>query len=488
MLENFPQILVIPIDNRPVCYDLTVDTIKVFNNANVFIPGESVLGNLNASADIEKIQGWTEHIVNSHPIDIAVIALDTIAYGGLITSRKTDAKFETIKDNIDKYIKILKTKNKNIKIYAFSSIMRISDNNCNEEEKSYWDKYGKDLFRFSYLSHKLLKDYDVEIEAELIRLAKAIPFEVVEDYLDTRKRNYEINSYYIDLVKQGILENIAFSQDDTGEFGFNVEEKELLKRQAIKEIITDKVSFKTGADEMILALTSKALVDYCQADIKICPQFFDENAKQIISRYENVSIEKSVKNSIELCGAKVSNTNADLTLLINAPTKSQDELCLEIFEDEANNTQADSLISYINSTNNKHIIADIKKANGGDNYLVEKLLNIPYDSEKFYGYAAWNTTGNTLGSVIAIGIIKYLAKKYDLYNEDAFKKITYTRFLDDWAYQANVRKTIRTTSSMDNIQNEMQQFQNQTSAYLNYEKDTTYTFPWDRTFEIKVNV
>ena len=42
---------------------------------------------------------------------------------------------------------------KNAAIYAFSSIMRISNNNCNEEEKSYWDKYGKKLFDYSSFQH-----------------------------------------------------------------------------------------------------------------------------------------------------------------------------------------------------------------------------------------------------------------------------------------------------------------------------------------------
>ena len=38
----------------------------------------------------------------------------------------------------------------------------------------------------------LLKNYDVELEDELIQLAKDIPFEVIDDYLETRKRNFEI--------------------------------------------------------------------------------------------------------------------------------------------------------------------------------------------------------------------------------------------------------------------------------------------------------
>jgi len=486
MLEKSPHILIIPIDNRPICYDFTIDATKVFEDLKIYTPDSSILGNLNSPADIEKLQGWTDHILNTYPIDIAIIAMDTIAYGGLISSRKSEAKLEEIKNNVDTYIKILKSKNKNIKIYATSSIMRVSDNNCNEEEKSYWDKYGKDLFQFSYLSHKLLKDYDVEIEAELIQLAKTIPFEVVENYLDSRKRNYEINSYYIDLIQKGILESIVFSQDDTGVYGFNVEEKELLHRQAIKELVKEKVAIKNGADEMVLSLVSKALVDFYNEKINIKPVFFDDNAKNIVSLYENVSLEQAVKNSIETCGANVSDIDG-ISLLINAPNKAQDELCLEFFNDEEGNKQADDLLAYIENATSEYLIADVKKANGADNYLVENLVTKNYDDTKMLGFGAWNTTNNTLGTTIAVGIIKYLAKKYSNYNEESFKKTQYVRFLDDWAYQANARKEIRTNSD-SNLSETMKPYQDKVSNWLGYEKETTYSFPWDRTFEIKINV
>ena len=43
---------------------------------------------------------------------------------------------------------------KHAQVYAFSSIMRISNNNVNEEEKEYWNLYGKKIFKYSYDYHK----------------------------------------------------------------------------------------------------------------------------------------------------------------------------------------------------------------------------------------------------------------------------------------------------------------------------------------------
>ena len=179
MLEKYPQILVIPIDNRPVCYDLIKDTAKIFNGLNIHLPDKKLLGNLNSAADVIGLQNWFKETIINNDIDIAIFSLDTLVYGGLVPSRRTSANFDEVKSYVDSFVSILKSSPKNIKTYAMSSIMRISNNNYNEEEKGYWGTYGVDLFRYSYLSHKLLKSYNLELEAELIALSKKIPFESV---------------------------------------------------------------------------------------------------------------------------------------------------------------------------------------------------------------------------------------------------------------------------------------------------------------------
>ena len=484
--KKSPKILVIPIDNRPVCCELPLMAANIFDGLSVFSPDRALLGDLNTEANIKELQKWTKKVIQNNDINIAIVSLDTIAYGGLVSSRRTPMTFDEIKKNVDNFLKILKKKNKTIKIYAVSSIMRISNNNINEEEKSYWDKYGRNIFRYSYLAHKLLRNYDIELEAEMIQLAKIIPFEVIDDYLNTRKRNFDINSYYIDLTKNGILDRIVFSQDDAAEFGFNVEEKELLWKQAVKEIISDKVTIKTGADEMVLALLSRALCDYYKEKPKIKPLFFNEKSKKIISRYEDVSIEKSVNKTIELCGGEISHAKNDMQLLINAPNIIQDEICLGIYEDEKSFVQADLILEHAKSYSVPYALADVKNANGADNYLSENFIkNIKYH-DNFYGFGAWNTTGNTLGTVISTAIIKFLAKKFDKYNELAFKKSQYIRLMDDWAYQANVRKILRMKGDTKTIKEEMAPYLEKISNWLEYSVETSYSFPWDRTFEIEI--
>ena len=88
------NIAFVPIDNRPVCYSLAKQIADIDSEINLFLPDKSLLGNLTKTADIEGILNWLE---NLSQIDKVVVALDTIAYGGLVPSRRCNDSFETIK-------------------------------------------------------------------------------------------------------------------------------------------------------------------------------------------------------------------------------------------------------------------------------------------------------------------------------------------------------------------------------------------------------
>ena len=139
------NICFIPIDNRPVCYELAKNICQIDEDIQLQIPPIEFLGSLLYYADTEKIFSWLESMPEA---DCFILSLDTLAYGGLIPSRRTNDSFNDIKRRIERLKPILKHK----KVYAFSSIMRISNNNYNEEEKEYWKDYGEKIFAYSYVT------------------------------------------------------------------------------------------------------------------------------------------------------------------------------------------------------------------------------------------------------------------------------------------------------------------------------------------------
>ncbi len=465
------RIAFIPIDNRPVCYQLPKQIVALDKNNEFFIPDISLLGDLNKIADVEAIFAWLENIES---VDVIIISLDTIAYGGLIPSRKSNDSFEDVKRRIDRLCEIIKQKN--AKVYAFSSIMRISNNNINEEEKEYWSLYGQRIFEYSYNMHKMEENCSGDSMLACNCAATRIPENILQDYLNTRKRNFKLNTYYLNLAKEGIFETLVFSKDDCAQYGLNVKEAQELEKLAIDE---KNIFIKTGADEIPLTLLSRALNS--EKHIKIAPIYTNPNSIDKISKYEDITVEKSVISQIELAGGMVSDMeHCDMVMLINNFVYEQGELVMNVdvplFNDE------------LQLPDEPYFIADIVNANGSDNNFVDALFKQKTFKE-FYGYAAWNTTGNTLGSSLSCALTYFGAKQPD---KDSFQVLQLTRFLDDWAYQANIRSLIRENKenlSGTVLKMKMKAFEDEIFSKFSIRKmNIEYKFPWNRFFEIKVGL
>lgn len=465
------NIALIPIDNRPVCYQLPQQIISLARENKISLPQIELLGSLDKNADFKGILNWLDNLKD---VDTLVICLDTIAYGGLIPSRRSNDDIEIVKSRINKLCEIIKYKN--IKVYAFSSIMRISNNNINEEEKEYWNLYGKRIFEYSYNMHKMEKNCAGENLLAFNCAATRIPNDILADYLKTRKRNFEMNKYYIELARQGVFNTLVFSKDDCSEYGLNVKEAEELEKLSEQ---MENVFVKTGADEIPLALLSRSINK--DRRIKIAPVYINPDSIEKISRYEDISVSQSVNSQIELSGAIVSNIeDCDLVLLVNNFKREQGELVMDIHEP--------LFQGELELPDKPYFIADISNANGSDNNFVDSLFRHA-NLKEFYGYAAWNTTGNTLGSAISCALTCYCAKYPD---KLSFQMLQLTRFLDDWAYQANVREQIRNNPenlSETVLKTKMRYFEDIIYKYFKIDKmDITYAFPWKRFFEIEVNL
>ena len=79
--------------------------------------------------------------------------------------------------------------------------------------------------------------------------------------------------------------------------------------------------------------------------------------------------------------------------------------------------------------------------------------------------------------------IKWKAKKY---NHKAFEKLQTIRFLDDWAYQANIRQNLKTTQDITTL---MPPLIKQIENFLGYSAASySFSYPWNRLFEIEVSI
>ena len=171
--------------------------------------------------------------------------------------------------------------------------------------------------------------------------------------------------------------------------------------------------------------------------------------------------------------ARQSKEEADVVLLVNNFREKQGELVMGWPTQAYNKTFIPS--------NKPYIIADVRFANGADNNFVEQLLP-QINLENFYGYAGWNTSANTLGSLLAGLKVRFGAEKF---NEEAFKKLQIIRFLDDWAYQANVRALIQEPCDIRDL---MKFYEEKLIKILTFSQTSSikYIFPWNRKFEVEI--
>ena len=141
-------------------------------------------------------------------------------------------------------------------------------------------------------------------------------------------------------------------------------------------------------------------------------------------------------------------------------------------------------------------IGDIAFANGADNALMEMLKNRGL-LFKLRAYAGWNTATNSTGFVLGQGM---LAMKM---TDDARDQLLLMRYLDDWAYQANIRPIIgrqlgwlRGTGAYASLDTKlpavearatrmMRRFADDNLPPFNELQYLEVTFPWNRMFEAK---
>lgn len=465
------KIALIPIDNRPVCYTLPKMIADIDADIQLIMPNRNLLGGLTKYADTTALFEWLEEIRN---VDYIVISADTLIYGGLIPSRRIEADFGEIEQKVLRLRNILLQK-EDCKTLVFSSIMRISNNNCNEEEKEYWSEYGEKIFAYSYNLHRAEAEGNDAARRKADEISKEIPKEILIDWLATRARNFEINKMYVKMYDDGLIDKLVYSKDDCAQFGLNVKEANYFAYEAESR---KNVLVKTGADEIPLTLLSACVSDGKQ--VKIAPIYTNPDEISKISKYEDVSVKDSVESQILTASAKVSSPDdADLMLYVNNFKNEQGELVM--------NVDTEPFYGEIMTFEKPYFVVDILNANGADNSFVEKLFETGMN-EHFCGYSAWNTTGNSLGSGIAAALAKFLAKKYD---DTAFKKLQTVRFLDDWAYQANLRKIFKSENLRDlnEVKNRFGFYEEKVKTVLNTaDFDAKYSFPWNRFFEIEVKI
>lgn len=490
-------ILYVPQDDRPVDYEYTVSTAEAAGY-QVLTPPAQYLSGMNFHGSPDKLMAWVN--ANAGKADAMVLSIDSLVYGGLVDSRKHNLPMETLTARLEK-VEALHKSHKNVPIYVFSTVMRSPWAGGKGVEPDYYLTMGSDIYQLASLQAKMDEEgLNPQERNDWFAIMRRVPMEYIQDWYNRRRKNMSINYRLIDDARKGVFTYYSLGHDDNSVSTQSSLESKYLEMAGTGIPKTVFGSFP-GADQLGLLLITRASNDFNNYHPKITVIYPLGGGEKTVPRYDGQAIGKTIASHVEaIGGTMVDNERPDLLLAVNTPltTSTTESANFENFPIMLQSTR--DFLTQIEKAVNLDIpvsIVDMAFSNGSDNTLVYGL----YQDKMMYRLAAyngWNTASNSVGYGIAQGVLsKYMTA-------DAHRDMLTTQYLDNWAYQANVRDYIYrmqqkleagvVTQYYPTLNEELQsrtkeQLQRYASTYLGIDPKTVdVTLPWQRLFEVYVDV
>ena len=496
------KILYIPHDSRPI---VNKQTIEVLEKAGfqIISPPVELLGNRENLGDPDLLWDWLNKNAKKD-LTAAVISSDALLYGSLVGSRKHEFDADEVLARADLFAEF-RNKHKKLPLYVFGSIMRTPRTGLASgyEEPDYYRYYGTNIFRLTELMDKQeLEGLTPREIKEFNFLQRLIPTKAIEDWMGRREKNFDANKKLIDYARSETFDYLLLGRDDNAPYSQTHNEGRKLLEYG-KGLSRNKYLTSAGIDEFGLLLLTRAANERAKISPKIFIKYNWGRGGQTIPAYSDEPIDDSIRAAIDVTGATLidDEARADFILAVNT---NPDGRTFEA-DDTINNgnaregTQffADTVQNYV-SDGKKVIVADVAFANGSDNAVMEqfKRRGLLF---KLQAYAGWNTPTNSSGFALSTGILS------PRMNDNLVNELLLRRYLDDWAYQANVRKIgasqldwiagdgryevldDKKFAAADNCATLLESFAKRNLPSFTGNDNIKVEFPWNRMFEAEIS-
>ncbi len=422
------RILLVPLDDRPPTVQFVVKMGEI-GDAEVITPPKEILGRFTEPGKPDEIIKWLR-AQDLNSFDAAIVALDMVAYGGLVASRvHGDTNAETALARIE-ILRELKKINPRMPVYAQSVIMRLAPTGTGANES-----YRQKLADWAEVSPYA----DAESKKRTMQLEREIPAEAINDYKRARARNLQINLKAVEMTRNGTIDRLILSQDDAKPRGIHVADREKLIAETKRLNLTEKIAVQPGADEVAMLLLARVITDKYDYRPKIKAVYSSEELANKAMPYEDRALRETVSFHIKAVGARevTDEKTADLIFYVY-PSR---------FEKNRAASFAEEIEAAI-KRNRRVIVADVDSkgdVQGGDPAFTRELERRGLFPE-LSGYAAWNTAGNTIGTALPQGVIFDTAQNKLMKSKARATRVwtaqnwfTLNRLLDDFYYHTLTR-------------------------------------------------
>ncbi len=482
------RILLIPLDDRPPCLQWPVLMAPVAG-AEIITPPRGTLGRFLTPGDPDRIVAWLEN-QDLDTVDAVIVSLDMLAYGGLVASRihKT-GKSQALRrlEAVEK----LRRSRPDLPIYGFSIIMRLAPTADGTN-----DAWRGALERWAELSPQ--RDASPEMDEQVRNLEERIPPEVLSDYQRTRERNLAVNLAAIRLAETGVLDFLILGQDDAKLRGVHVADREALNRKIQSGDLSGRVALQPGADEVAMLLLARAMRDRVGTTPVIKAVYSSETGRARVAPFEDRPLHETVSLQIAAAGARETFSWEEADLIYYIFASRHEEGIAAAFAETVARGVADG---------HRAMVADIDtrgNVQGGSEEFTEALLAAGV-FPNLYSHASWNTAGNTIGTALPQGILRFLARGDR--SETAQARFLLHRLANDYAYHGLVRpevnrdarergmNTLRLTPAqtgeleaiiLERVTPHFERFQ-EAFQLPGEPASLRITLPWNRTFEAEID-
>ncbi|PZD74518.1 hypothetical protein C1752_00687 [Acaryochloris thomasi RCC1774] len=435
------EFLYIPLDERPcnVYYPQIIAELQA--DIQLTVPPRELLSQKKQPAKTSRLWDWLE--INITDCRAALLSIEMLVYGGLLPSRLHQESISTLTQRLY-HLRKLKAEHPQVEIFASNLIMRTPAYSSSEEEPDYYETCGEQIFQWGWLQDKCQRvGLTAAEQAQLDHIQAELPSEYLQDYQKRRACNVAVNLAVIELVQAGVISFLSIPQDDSAPYGFTAIDQRQVVAQVTALRLQQQVHLYPGADEVGCTLLARAYNQVRGRSPQIYLLYSSVCSEQIVPLYEDRPLGESVKAHVLAAGAQVATTPeaADAVLAVNTAGQVMQEAWDQSMKDITYTSFRNlrffvAEIERLQNLGKSVAIADVAFANGGETELVEMLDDAAlWDS--LLAYAGWNTSCNTLGTVLATASLGLGSEnKHAL----AFNKIYH--LLEDWAYQSIVRKSI----------------------------------------------
>ncbi len=449
--------MLLPLDDRPSTL-LFPQQIARIGGGELIVPPRGLLGKWLEPGQSGRLELWM--ISHCEGCERLFVSSDMLCYGGLVASRSAAVTLAEAQTRLQT-LSTLHGLGQHLEVLA--TIPRL-DLRTSDREAPYARRLQNWAASPAALEHP----------------PTDVPADIVQEYLGVRQRNFAVLETLVALTGQGVIDRLIIGQDDSSRAGLHERDQHRLNDIIARSVAADRITLLSGADELAMDMVSGWLAERSNLRPRFAIAYSDDAAAEQIPPLESLPLSATVAAHLRLAGADVlapvfqiapspgkqavtqpcptaqqprpaeampapDAPGPDGTLFIAAPQHGW-----QAPPPEEAAARAQQIIEHLKQllTRSPHLgVANAIYVNRSDPELAQDIMQ-QLDFWRLDGYAGWNTTSNTLGTVIAQMVAHAVADRtaasWDLSqmleSEKTHVAFLLARLVDDYYYQAVVRQ------------------------------------------------